>query len=577
MERYIEIPSYIEEGIKPVTNGFYKNNVNVIGCDIESRPYQYLGFRHQGKEKIVNIKNEKKRLKIFLLELEKIAKTHEINLAFFHYLKFDLQYLLLNYKELFRDYDFTINFGKESYMRIYTKSPFFAKIYYSKNKSVFVIDSFAFFRTSLENTAEHLQLKHRKTHFDFDGNESRQELIEYLRNDIRIQEELSYAIVDFHKLYDVRISVSIAQLSARIFKKKFMLENSFIPLPTHHLQGIIKSYHGGKNGFYFDKVERINDIRIMDVNSMYPKAMLEIPNFNRCRYDYINYFDKSREGVYKVYGWLKGCKYPIFYTHDFKPIVKDTYLDGLWITSYELKEAIRTNEFRLQKCIGIVIEETTKYNPLKEFVNYFYKKKNTTPKDSPLYYFYKTILNSLYGKFIQNTVNREEIFFNPENNTYTRIRARGYAGGLFNPLIATLITGYSRSHMHKLEHEYNSLHTATDSIITRSKEIEDSRVIGKLHLELEGDIILFRNKCYIAFPNEPIIKLKRNMPEHHFIKYANHGFYSDIWELIKLYINKDNEYEYEHMANIRESLCRVDKKLKPCEMNKIKSEFKVKW
>lgn len=580
MLRYIEIPYYMKDGIKSINTSFYKNDINLISGDIETKPYQLLGLKNKDEFIIEDIQDEEMRLKVFLKKLYSLTDKDRCNVLFFHNLKFDLQFLFLKHKEIFRNYTFTLRFNKDYELDekgkikivVFSKNVWFAKIHFEKNKRVFVIDSYAFFKAGLGKITKSFNFKYQKYKYDFDNNLSKKELITYLENDLNIQEELSHEIIDFHKDFDIRISVSKAQLSARIFKKKFMREGDKLPMPNQFIDGIIKSYHGGKNGFYFDKVTKIENVNVYDVNSMYPQAMMQLPNFNNCSFDYIDYLDNEREGVYKVYGHLKKCKYPIFYTHDFKPLKEDMYINGLWITSYELKEAIRNNEFELKECIGVVVNEHSDYNPISEFVSYFYEKKNTTPKDNPKYNFFKEILNSLYGKFIQNHVEKRMVYYNPETDSFTYSEVKGRAGGLFNPLIATLITGYSRAYMHKLEHDYQSLHTATDSILTLN-EAQDSKVIGELHLEAKGKIILFRNKCYIMFLDEPIIK----EDELCYFKYANHGFYSNIGDLLKLYLNKENKYTYKRMGNIRESLSRVNKEIKPCEFNEFESDFNVKW
>lgn len=616
MIKEIVIPDYLGS-IKKNTIGIQKD-INVIGCDIETLPFKLLGFytvkkdgnQHNTKDNdimiIEDIKSKRNRFKTFLLNVDRLTSSKKTNVIGFHNLRFDLQHLLLHYKDYFLDNDFILYFdrkGNNLTEQIYTKlnkdrindiikvhvfcsKTWFIRIYFGSirgkqkfKKMVIVLDTFAFFRSSLLKLSKYLKLKHKKYIVEFETT-SKKDLKKYLINDCKVQYDLIIKIIEFHRLYDVSICISIAQLSAKIFKKNFIM-SPITQLPSYFLQPAILSYHGGKNGFYGDRVEKIDNVTEIDVNSMYPYAKTQIPNFSNCSFKFIKEYDDNYNGIYKVSGKLKKCKYPIFYTHDFKPIKKGIelqeniiaedqdyfYIENLWITSYELKEALRAGEFQIIKCVGIVVIEQDGYNPLKEFVNHFYEKKKNTPEENPEYFFYKIILNSLYGKFIQNIDYKQEFDYviekNGEKIIITEIKKVGKAGGLFQPLIASLITGFSRAYMHKLEHKYNSIHTATDSVMTLEKNIKVSDNLGDISIKFKGDIIIFRNKCYIQFGD--------------YIKYAKHGFHGNLKDLMRIYLSKNKEYSYSRFTNIRESLKRVDKKLIPCEWNEFESVLNVKW
>jgi len=651
MEKNIFIPKYIQKGIYKNHVGFPKN-VNVMVGDTETKPYLYLGIND-------SIRKCRKRNihKIFFELIDRYSKTRTNNYLFFHNLKFDLQVIFLKFKEYFRQPTFTIYFDKnyneiplQKYMRLKNRikitirmgSTCFADIYF-RNKHVKILDSFAFFSSSLKKLSRVLNLKHKKTEWKETYNQK--ELKKYLRNDLLCQKDLAEFIINLHKQYDIKICVSIAQMSMTIFKHKFLREDDCIPFPNWE---IIKpaelSYHGGKNGYYEDGVKMIKNVYEYDVNSMYPFAMTQIPNFLHCKYDVADHYDPEYVGIYCITGKVKKEKYPIFYTHNFKAI-KDgvvkkktinqkrnsiksfptlekylkennidpayidhslsleenlsllhinsdekeyytnvvydengkegyaekniyefedyVYVQDLWVTSYELNMALKYNVIKLEDCWGFRIIETEKRNPLKEFVNFFYRKKNTTPKDDPQYLFYKLILNSLYGKFIQNINHNTEGYYIEKDGKNVWIDGEYRAGGLYNPMIATLITGFSRAYIYDLEKRYKSLHTSTDSIKTKKKISETGKELGKLSLKCCGDCLIFRGKCYVHFDNE--------------IHYAKHGFHGSLEQLLKIYINKNTEYEYERMANIRESLVRKKKELIPCEMNRFKSKLNVNF
>ena len=570
MDKHITYKDY-QAVIKRTYRGFPKH-LNIIAGDTETKPALLVGLMSNDSVMIKEVDSIKERYKVFLFFLEKLSKKNYLNVCCFHNLKFDLQVLFLYFKEKFQNDSFELylndkyqeisyeemkelKHNKEFFIKI---SAFCCKTWFVhiniKNKKVIIIDSFSFFRKSLKKLGEELNLKNKKYNVDFDR-VSIESLKKYLKNDLKTQYNLTEFILDFHKLYDVYISVSIAQLSQRIFRHHF-LKSAKIRLPDHEaVIGCIKSFHGGKNGIYCKKITKIRNALMVDVNSMYPYAMTKIPNFSNCSYDFVKEFNNKYDGVYQIWGKVKKCKYPIIYSHDFKPL--SGIIKGIWITSYELKEAIKRKEIKIERCIGIVIKEVkNSYNPIKEYVLHFYDKKTNIKKNNPLYKFYKLCLNSLYGKFIQHMV-YNEAEYEVINGEIIANEKRYKAGGLFNPFIATLITGFSRAFMHNLEHKYKSIHTATDSIVTTLKNIPVSNKLGGLSKEAEGDILIFRNKCYIMFSD--------------IIKYAKHGFHSDIETLLKMYLTNNYVYEYSRFTNIREGMKRVEKKVELCEWNEFKN------
>jgi DNA polymerase type B, organellar and viral. len=177
-------------------------------------------------------------------------------------------------------------------------------------------------------------------------------------------------------------------------KKKDRIE---LP-PMDVINASLLSYHGGKNGLYVDGgfYENVSEI---DLNSAYPYAMKCLPSFLKGEYRQVNkYMGNKYVGIYCVSGKLK-CPYNIFFNHEFKPIENGDVRD-IWITSYELEEALKYKEFDMVKCFGYIWIPDDDRNPLGEYVDYFYKKKQETPKTNSMYHFYKLALNSLYGKGI---------------------------------------------------------------------------------------------------------------------------------------------------------------------------------
>lgn len=595
MEKNIIQPSYYK-GIGRNCVGI-QEKLNIFASDTETKPFRLIGI---GDSKNIEIK--KLTYKNFLKLIDKNSKEDECNITSFHNLKFDMQVIFLRFKKNFKScncfelyFDSKFNYisdqkrilKKDYYCRVklFFSKTWFMNISFSKNRRCLVIDSYSFLKGSLYNLSLDLNLPVKKYKIDFNTT-NKKELIQYLKNDVLTQYYLTERIIDFHKEYDVRICVSIAQLAARIFRHKFIKKEDSIPIIPHELLSpILQSYHGGKNTYIYDSVKFFKDYNYYDINSLYPHAMKEIPNFLNCSYHMIDHFDKDKEGAYIITGDLKKSIYAIFYSHGFDKIDnrykgneyiidKGDYfhVKNLCVTSYELKKALEYNLINLNSCKGIIIEESkNSYNPLVDYVDHFYQKKKETKeweiknnKSHPFYSFYKTCMTSLYGKFIQNLdYSKPDLdeYIEKENGQIVKKSKIFMGGGLFNPLIATLITGFSRALMFDYENKYSSIHTATDSIMTQEK-IKCSNQLGDMKLEDFGDVIIFRGKCYVFFGENGV-------------KSARHGFYGTTEDLIRMYINKATKYKATRFINIKESLRCKDRKA--AEFQELSYNFNVKY
>ena len=609
MIKNIVVPNTVKTGMSRLKTGF-NHNYKVFGSDIETKPFNLIGFENT----IIPV--DKNTIhKEFLKICDEYSYKEKCNIVFFHNLRFDIQVIFMKFKDKFFDSSFYIYFDKdyneislEEYIKnsgivvdIKIGRSCFATIHFSKNRYLKIIDSFQFFKNSLKTLSISLNLNHKKLD-DYNENSEYNDFVRYLKNDVFTVKDLGIFITDFHKKYDVSISVSIANLSGKIFRHKFIREQDNIPfIDSDWVKKVEYSYHGGKNGFYLDRVIKIPDVYEYDLISAYPYAMCTIPNFNHCEYIRVNEFVPELEGVYIINGIIREHKYNLLYTHDFKEFRKDIvpakrdilrinnfdgyyYVKNLCITSYEFKTALKYDLIDIDLIQGYLVKpnEEELYNPFKEYVNHFYHLKEITPKTNPDYLFYKLLLNSLYGKTVQNVdYAKDKIHYQLEDGTIELKDTIYKAGSMYNPLIATLITGFVRSKIYDLERKYNSLHTSTDSIKSLIPPIQISEIgnrLGDLTVECFGDCLFFRNKTYIHFSDK--------------IKYAHHGFYgkvklvngkiekgeyTTIENLISMYIMKENKYKQQRMFNIKESRRRKDKNIIPCEIGLIDNEFKVIW
>lgn len=137
----------------------------------------------------------------------------------------------------------------------------------------------------------------------------------------------------------------------------------------------------------------------------------------------------------------------------------------------------------------------------KEFINDYYKLKQTDKHNSA---FWKIFLNSLYGKFGQNVKNTWKILngkIGMENAEETPRKRKVMRK---NVMIAAYITAKARIYMHRLYSTFgveNIVYTDTDSIHSFRKAPETGNSLGKLKFEgetqNEGEATYIRSKFYI--------------------------------------------------------------------------------
>jgi len=544
----------------------FPKKYRIFGADtetIDGRPYCFQ-VSDDGKTAELIWVNENNILKLFLDYMFPKLFYASVNVVYFHQLSFDIAVLLYGeHKKWIGNENFKLDkYGWE--MSVVVSKVCFAFLKHKKtNKQLKILDSRAFFpnipKSDLAGLSEQLHLPSKKLDKP-DGLGTKRlktkEFIDYAKNDAVCEYNLASWIIEQHRDYNCRISVSSSQFSARIFRHDYIRKGDRLIYPPDPIvEASLLSYHGGKNGFYCPGVTIAEKCYDIDIVSAYPYAMKQIPNFISGHYEYRGKYDPDYEGVWCICGKLSNCKYPILFSHNFKPLRDKA--DNVWVTSYELKEALKMKEIILKTCYGyIYIPSYSEYNPLCDFVDHFYGMKEKTPKSDSRYILYKVILNSLYGKFIQtieytepdkdkkgSNVEKEdfiqtahgEYIENPEK------RKKWNAGGLFNPFIATLITGYVRAYLHRLEHKYQSLDSSTDSIKTLQKP-DEVEGLGGYKIACVGKCILLRNKLYLHYNEKGELK-----------KYALHGFSGNVQQLKELFDRREKKYKVNHMFKVREA------------------------
>jgi hypothetical protein len=572
MKRNIYIPKYILQGIKKNHRSIARD-VQIFGGDTETvngEPHT-LQLCHKGATDLYYV-NRQTILPTFLEHIDNVLQRGEWALAYFHFLPFDLPVLfrdelaelwqLSSYKVRREGWNCFVNCEKR----------FFAKLCKDKHKIIYIIDSFAFLPTSLDKIGKMLAPdlpKLKKPAGLGDLPLHTPEFEAYAKRDAVIEEKFGAWIYGIHKQFDIRISVSLPQMASYIFRHKFLKEKDVIQFPPPEVvRAAMLSYHGGK-GNPTTKAGVYENCSEIDINSAYPFAMKELPSFLEGEYVYTKKFLPDLCGIYNISGEVH-CPYTIFYNDDFKPV--DGKFSDIWVTGYELSAALEYKEARIDSLYGYVWLPKSTRNPMADYVDYFYDLKNKTPKKEPMYDFYKKAMNTLYGKFVQCIEIREkgnpkksndgDFDFKVTEDAKGNLKVeetikRFNAGGLFNPFIASMITGRVRAMIHTLEHKFQAIHTATDSIKTLLPITGESDVLGGYKLEIKGLCVLLRNKVYCHFDEDGLLK-----------KYATHGFQGNVENLLDLIVSRKNAYKVEHIFKVREALRQHKEPLKMLSLDK---------
>lgn len=541
----IIIRQSIKSGITKL-RGYFKP-VNIIGLDTETVNGQLYTVQLDSDSihlfRVMEGKSEEELLDWFFDQVPK--GTTQI---FAHNLEFDLGVM---FPYIARDCP------KEKYgytMRVIYSHPTFMSVSCkTRQKSIQFIDTLMFFLGSLESQAERLHLPVKKMEHPPSLMENRKPRVdemeyfrEYAMNDARIAYFLGKEIVKMHQEHDVpaRNTVSPATLASKIYrsslKKNIPYQPKFINLLA------LRSYHGGRTeAFGYGTI----GCRVYDFNSAYPYAMTQIPVPSEKEWKKTDKFD-GVNGFYKISGELPMKKVsPLPYKNSRLLFPVGRFKD-FFVTGYEAEQIVFAG--RIDKIKGWVYTGETD-DSIKDYVLDFYTKKNASKADPVAYHFNKLMMNSIYGKYLQ--LNPAETFnfikykfaYNIRRNELVELRNNNthlLASGMFNPVIASWITGFTRAMLYQKLNKYEDdvLYCDTDSVITRKGcSIPSSDRLGDLKFEKEGDATILREKLYMIRKNNEIVKT------------AQHGFWGNQDELFKLIVRGDTHYKIARMTKLREA------------------------
>jgi len=444
-------------------------------------------------------------------------------------------------------------------------APTFARITDSGgNRVIMLVDSYSYYRAALAKAAGVFCPTLPKLATP-DGLGSKRfaktddAFIEYAMRDAVIAYHIGVSLEGLHDEFSISQTVSVADMAARIFRRRFMTQP--IPQPARSvLETAMCAYHGGKNSMPVE-AGWYGGVTALDISSAYPHAMHSFPSFYHEKLYKGFRATRVKEvpalGVYTVSGRVLGCKWPSLFTHDFRPI-HSTNVYHLCVAGAELNEALRSGEFIPTHVSGSYYDaDKDRSEPaLRLFVDDFYRRKQSE-KDQPKRAMYKFILNSISGKFIQTRKNNKStvVYVDSDNDADLKVseEADMVAGGMFHPFIAAQITAHTRARIHRLEHEYEAIHTATDGIYTQHPNAKgDGEGLGSLVVEGRGDLLMVRNKTYILYGAPPDAGTPSRVYAGKVIqKCALHGFAGSVFDLETMVATGARKYTAKRVNRLR--------------------------
>jgi len=246
-----------------------------------------------------------------------------------------------------------------------------------------------------------------------------------------------------------------------------------------------KSFYGGR----FELVQRgfIGDCYLYDINSAYPYALTFLPDITNGKW-----MESTKINPHASVGFfhiranvsdsVKIAPFP-FRTKNNR-IIYPTGEFETFVTLEELKAVHGDTriKYKIIESYQFIANPNCTY-PFRDFIKSQYQKRlELKQQENSLERAIKIVLNSMYGKTAQRVNNK--------------------MGNLFNPAIASFITGFARAHLYRFMKENNLekevVAFATDSIACRKKIPNlNSKKLGEMKLDKQGhDAYFLSNGFY---------------------------------------------------------------------------------
>lgn len=298
---------------------------------------------------------------------------------------------------------------------------------------------------------------------------------------------------------------SIASTALDLFRRKYLtVAHEHGALRPAFVAQARRAYYGARTENF--RVGRFQQIAVGDVNSMYPSIMATQPLPLLVDSRFTHDLPDTGEGFALVDLEVPDTEYPPL------PFMwnKLYFPTGRWIGSFVLSElryamSVGVKLHRVLGCVHFPASALV----LGEYARDLYARRVAT-QDPVERLAYKTLMNSLYGKFGQSG---EVIRFCPswdEAGTPTPLgwrveRAPGKPAGYANMLWAAYITAGARIRLHQLLTTYEAIYCDTDSVMT-TRPVEACGDLGALNLKYVAEWVEIRAPKVYATDRETHIK-----------------------------------------------------------------------
>nr|QHB79550.1 DNA polymerase [Sesuvium portulacastrum] len=374
----------------------------------------------------------------------------------------------------------------------------------------------------------------------------KKQLLEYMEQDILLLGGVMKKAQDIYwNLFKIDIvsKITLSSLALSIFRMRYYdPSNLQIHIPNKNEDTFIRrAYYGGHTDVYKPYGE---DLYYYDVNSLYPFVMKEFPMPGGKPVWHGNLEGMPLDSLF---GFIEAdVECPKTIKKPFLPYrdKNDTLIfpTGEFVGVYyseELKYA-RKLGYTVLPISGYLFEE--KESPFKEYVSSIFENRLEAKKkgNEALSFVYKTLMNSLYGRFGINPIstiteicdqnrynslirNSKFIFGDmiSENNYIVSYHSNTMTeNDYWNPpknsavQLAAAITASARIYMYPYISREDSYYTDTDSVVLSQplpEEVVSSSVLGKLKLEnriKKGYFLAPKAYCFDLMMGKEVLKFK---------------------------------------------------------------------
>lgn len=340
-----------------------------------------------------------------------------------------------------------------------------------------------------------------------------EELKTYNIQDAKISKEYINFLYETLEQLGATPKATIASSAMSLFKNKYIKDALYFQPSQETLVEHFNAYYGGRTETF--NRGRFKRFHYYDFNSLYPSVMCQTyPDPNSMRTSHNNstkYFEY--EGISKVtvhLDWLQRPLLPYVYEHkgERKLIFPVGTFTG-WYTHVELRKAIDVG-YTIQHVYKTYYFKRT-CEPFKEYVEDLYKMRlEYKEAGNPMQQVVKLLLNSLYGKFGQKFLDKdnwiplpnsvkeiEKLSFIERIGNFVRIKEDAHPAPHCIPIWATYTTAYGRLKLFDAITKHDAYYCDTDSIVTKDEDVPITSALGGLKREYDiHQALLVKPKMY---------------------------------------------------------------------------------